>query len=100
MRSIYGMLVTLLLLYKKCWRDLENIGFELYPYDPCVPNSIKVDKQHPLIFHVDGVMYSHVNPKVDDKFKEWMNRNYGNHGEVKANIGKVHEYLGLTFDFT
>ena len=29
-----------------------------------------------------------------------MNRDYGKHGEVKANRGKVHEYLGMTFDFT
>ena len=45
-------------------------------------------------------MSSHVNTKVDDKFKEWMKYNYVNHGEMKANRGKVHEYLGITFDFT
>ena len=32
---------------------------------------------------MDDIMTSHVNPKVDDRFKEWMNRNYGNHIEVK-----------------
>ena len=45
-------------------------------------------------------MSSHMSPKVNDKFKEWMNRNYVKHGEVKSSIGKVHEYLGMTFDFT
>ena len=45
-------------------------------------------------------MCSYVNPKVNDNIKEWMNHNYGNHGKVKSNIGKVHEYLGMTFDFT
>ena len=29
-----------------------------------------------------------------------MNRNYGNHGEVKLKRRKVHKYLGTTFDFT
>ena len=29
-----------------------------------------------------------------------MNRNYGNNCEVKENIGKLHEYLGMNFDFT
>ena len=29
-----------------------------------------------------------------------MNHTYGNNGEVKENIGKVQEYLGMTFDFT
>ena len=29
-----------------------------------------------------------------------MNCNYSNHGKVKSNIGKLHKYLGTTFDFT
>ena len=29
-----------------------------------------------------------------------MNHNYDKHGEVKADIGKVHKYLGMSFDFT
>ena len=45
-------------------------------------------------------MFINLNPKVNDKFKKWVNRNQGNHGKVKANRGKVHEYLGMTFDFT
>ena len=45
-------------------------------------------------------MYINVNTKFNDKFKERMNCNYGKHDEVKANRGKVHEYLGMTFDFT
>ena len=53
-----------------------------------------------MIFHVDDFITSHVNPKVNDNFKQWTNHNYGKHGEVNANRGKVHEYLGMTFDFT
>ena len=44
-------------------------------------------------------MLIHINPKVNDKFKEQINCNYVNHGEVKDNRGKLHEYLGITFDF-
>ena len=45
-------------------------------------------------------MSSHVSPKVNDKFKDLMNRNYENNGKVKSNRGKVHKYLGMNFDFT
>ena len=41
-----------------------------------------------------------MNNKINDKFKEWMNLNYGNNGEVKVNRGKIHEYLGMNFYFT
>ena len=49
---------------------------------------------------MDDVIYIHVDHKFNDEFNEWMIINYGKHGEVKANRGKVHEYLGMTFDFT
>ena len=44
-------------------------------------------------------MSSHVNKKVNNKFLVWLNKKYGKHGEVKASRGKLHNYLGLTFDF-
>ena len=53
-----------------------------------------------MIFHVYNVISSHKNIKVNDKLKEWINRNHDKHGEVKANKVKVHEYLEITFDFT
>ena len=46
---------------------------------------------------MDGVMSSHVNPNINDKFKEGMNRNYGKHGKVKSNVVKVHKYPGMIF---
>ena len=100
LREIYGMFVAEILLYRKFCGDLENIGFDFNPYDPCVASRIKFGKQHALRFHAEDFMSSHVNPKVNYKFKEWMNRNDGNHGEVKSNRGKLHKYPGMTFDFT
>ena len=94
------MLVSALFFYKKFCGDLENILFEFNPYYPCVANSIKVGNQHTVRFHVYNVMYSHVNLEVNNNFKEWINPNYGKHGEVNANIGKLYEYLGMTFYFT
>ena len=60
LRAIYGMLVSSLLFHNKFCGNLENIGFEFNPYNPCVANRIKVGKQHTVRFHVDGVISSHV----------------------------------------
>ena len=49
---------------------------------------------------MDDVLSSHVNPRVNNKFLEWMNRNYGKLKEVTTKRGKIHEYLGMTIDFT
>eukprot|EP00980_Cylindrotheca_fusiformis_P021999 scaffold8875_cov60-Cylindrotheca_fusiformis.AAC.1 len=102
LKAIYGMLhQAALLWYQKFRKDLEGIEFVFNDYDPCVANRMRVGKQHTIRFHVDDIMASHVNPKVNDKFENWLNRKYGSVGEVKTTRGKiVHEYLGMTFDFT
>ena len=93
------MIIAALLFYRKFSAYLENIGFELILYDKYFANRIKFGKQDRVIFHVDYVMYSHVNPKFIGKLKECMNLNYGKNGEVKAEGGKFHEYPGMNFDF-
>ena len=102
LRALYGMLIAALLWYKQFRSDLENIGFTFNPYDPCVANRIAngTGKQQTVCFHVDDLKSSHVDPKVNDKFLKWLNKMYGAHGEVKATRGPIHDYLGMTFDYS
>jgi hypothetical protein len=51
-------------------------------------------------FHVDDLISSHIDPKVNDNFLSWLNHKYGKHGEVKATRGKVHDHLGSTFTYS
>ena len=51
-------------------------------------------------FHVDNLMSSHVDSKVNDLFLIWLNQRCGKHGAVKATRGKIHDYLGMTFDWS
>ena len=66
LKVIYGMLQATLLWYNKSQQELEKEGFEFNPYDPCVGNQTKNGSQHMIQFHVDDVMSSHINPKVND----------------------------------
>ena len=100
LQALYGMLIAALLWYKQFRGDLETIGFEFNPYDPCVCNRRVNGKQQTVRFHVDDLMSSHMEPKVNDQFLEWLNRKYGGHGAVKATRGSKHDYLGMTFDFS
>ena len=99
LRALYGMLISAMLWYNKFRSDLEEIGFEFNPYDPCVANRIVKKKQHTVRFHVDDLLSSHVDSRVNDKFLKWLEHNYGEHGKVKVTRGKVHEFLGMSFDF-
>ena len=100
LRALYGMLIAALLWYKRFKSDLEKEHFKFNPYDPCVANKMVNHKQHTIRFHVDDLMCSHVDTQVNNKFLKWLNHMYGKHGEVKATRGKVHDYLGMTFDFS
>ena len=71
-KALYGMLQSSMLYYKKFRKDLESIGFKVNPYDPCVANRIVNGKQHTVTWHIDDLKSSHVDPKVNDEFLEWL----------------------------
>jgi hypothetical protein len=65
LRALCGMLVSLILYYKKFRKDMEAIGFEVNPYDTlCVANRTVNGKQQTLAWHVDDLKSSHVNPMM------------------------------------
>ena len=71
------MLIVALLWYKKFRKDLEDVGFVFNPYDPCVANQMVKGKQQTVRFHVDNLMSSHMDSKVNDDFLIWLNMMYG-----------------------
>ena len=75
-KAVYGMLLASLLWFKKWKADLEGIGFIFNNYDPCVCNRMVDGTQHTVRFHVDDLMSSHVDPKVNDDFWEWLNEKW------------------------
>jgi len=100
--ALYGMLQSSLLYYKKFRKDIESIGFRVNPYDPCVANRMVNGKQHTVTWHVDDLKSSHVDPKVNDKFLEWLKTKYASDkiGEVKSVRGHRHDYLAMELDFS
>ena len=99
-RAIYGMLEAAILWYKKFRKELEEYGFIFNPYDSCVANKNVNGSQQTIIFHVDDLKSSHIDPRVNDKFIVWLNSRFGEHGEVVSKRGMIHEYLGMTLDYT
>ena len=99
LKAIYEMLQAALLWYNKFQEGLEKEGYEFNPYDPCVGNRTKNGSQCMIQFHVDDLMSSHINPKVNDNFDACLQAKYGEHSKVKAHRGKVHDYLGIIFEY-
>ena len=98
-RAIYGMIIASMLWYQKFRKDLEEHGFKFNPYDPCVANKMVNGKQQTVRFHVDDLMSSHEDKRVNDKFLKWLQEKYGEHGAVKGTRGREHDYLGQIMRF-
>jgi hypothetical protein len=95
-RALYGMLAAALVWFRQFKSDLETVGFNFNPYDPCIANRKVNGSTHTVKFHVDDLMSSHKDPSVNDHFISWLNNKYGGHGEEKATRGNPHDYFGMT----
>ena len=57
-------------------------------------------EQLTVYWHVDDLKSSHIHPKVNDKFLQWIKDMFGQLGEVKMTQGPLHDYLGMTLDYS
>jgi hypothetical protein len=97
-KTTFGILRCALFFYKKLVADLESIGFKLNPYDPCVANKEVNGTQMMVCWHVDDLKVSHMDPKENTRFGDWLSETYG--AAVVAHRGAVHNYLGMISDFS
>ena len=79
---------------------LDDLGFKRNPYDWCVVNKIINGKQCTIVWHVDNLMISHVDPNVVTDILEKLSSKYGEMMPLSLNRGYKHEYLGMVFDFS
>jgi len=68
LKTLYGMMVSSLLFYRKLRKDLEQLGIKVNPYDICVANKMINGKQLTVFWHVDDLKISHKDKKVVDQF--------------------------------
>ena len=96
-KALYSMMKSALLFYKKLIKELKEMGFEINPYDPCVANKLVSGKQMTVRWHVDDLMINHIHKSQILKFVRCIKDIYGDN--LTENVGKVHDYLGMTFDY-
>ena len=102
LKALYGMMKASVLYYKKFRKDIEEIGYEVNPYDICIANKMVNGHQHTITWHVDDVKSSHVDPQVNEDFYKWCEQKYGEDGIGKVSVsrGKRHDYLAMILDYT
>lgn len=77
-KSMYGLLRSALLFYRKLRAELEAVGFVVNPYDPCVANRISdCGHQQTVLWHVDDLMMSHVDRRENLWLVDYLKGIYG-----------------------
>ena len=99
-KALYGTLNASLLFWKDPTAELKVWGFAVNPYDECVVNKTINGKQCTILWHVDDLKISHVDSKVVDSVLGKLGERYGKDASLVRTRGKVHEYLGMTLDFS
>ena len=70
------------------------------PYDNCVANKRINGTQRTILWHVDDLKISHVDPMVVGSIINLLNERYGKEAPLTVTRGKIHDYLGMTIDFS
>ncbi len=63
-KVVHGMMKSALLFYQKLIADLQSIGFEINPYDPCIASKNINDKEMTICWHVDNLFMCLADPAV------------------------------------
>jgi hypothetical protein len=97
-KALYGLMRASLLFYRKLRRELEDYGFVVNPYDPCVANkTVGNGEQLTVIWHVDDLMTSCAIDFELTKFSCYLASIYG--PGLTMHTGRKHDYLGIDLEF-
>jgi hypothetical protein len=59
-KALYGRMNSALLFYMKLVTELQEMGFEINPYNPCIANKMVNGMQMTIRWHVDDLMINHL----------------------------------------
>jgi len=97
-KALYRLMRASLLFYRKLRKELEDFGFMVNPYDPCVANKdVEDGKQLTVIWHVDDLLASCVVNFELTKLSCYLTNING--PKLTMHVGNKHNYLGVELEF-
>ena len=76
------------------------MGYQRNEYYWCVMNKIIDNKKCTILWHVDDLKTSHVDPAVVSSILADIDTEYGKIAKMTITRSKVHKYLGMTIDYS
>ena len=95
-KALYGCMQSSLLWYKTFKECLEELGFKINPYDPCVTNKMVNNEQRTICWYVDDTKISHKDSEVVDWVLEKLESKFG---KMTVTRDKKHPFVGIDIEF-
>ena len=95
-KALYGCVKSALLWYRLFRDTLQDLGFILNPYDPCVANANIKGSQCTIVWYVDDNKISHKDQAVVDDLVQRIEAKFGHMAKTQ---GDEHEFLGMKLQF-
>jgi hypothetical protein len=87
-KALYGTLRAALLFWKLLTAKLKEWGFQVSPYDWCVANKTINGEKCTIIWHVNDLKISHVDPQVVTAIIEQLDNDFGKEAPLTVTRGK------------
>ncbi len=96
-KALNGCVEAAALWHANLCATMESDGFASNPYDSCVFDKHGLDgAQVIVVMHIDDIFITSKSDDNHTKFESCMRSKYK---EIKVRVGKVFDYIGITFDF-
>ena len=99
-KALYGTLRAALIFWRKLTAKLIEWGFTINLYDWCVANKQINGQQCTLVWHVDDMKISHADSRVVNTIINMLEQEFSKEAPLTICRGKIHDYLGMTHEFT
>jgi hypothetical protein len=97
-KALYGLMQASLLFCRKLRKELEDYGFKVNPYDPCMANKVtECGKQMTVIWHITDLMGSCKTDFKLMKFSCYLAKIYG--PKLSMHTECKHNYIGVDMEF-
>lgn len=99
-KVLYGMVQASYLFWRDLTLVIEELGFEVNPYNWCIENKMVNGAQCTITWHVDNLKILCVNKDAIDEVVCALDKRYGSFKPLTINNSKVHDYLRMTLGYT
>ena len=101
LKALYRNIKAVYLFWEQLAKHVvTDWGFTINPYDHCIANKTVNGHQCAIVWHIDDLKISNLQERVVKDMIQHLNKECSSHDPMTVSNVKIHDYLGMTLDYT